>query len=532
MLEPVRLRAERLSDPEGREPRPARLSAEAATDVETVARGGATQIVGQISQRGFAFFFNSVAARTLDIAGFGLYRVVAQTLTFLGQLGLLGFNYAAMRFITRARATGDRGAVRGTARIALWSVAIASGTIVVLGFFGAEWLAGPFGKGRAQDERFAELIRIGILYVPFFAFMQVLRYCTQAYKTMVPSVIVGNIIQPTARFGIGAVLLLAGFGVSAAIATDAISMGIGAVAGVYYYRRVLTKEERAAKPKAKAGPIIRFALPQSGASLLGIQALGLGVILLGLRGTNTEAGLFAVALALQGPASVFLSGMVNIWAPVVSDLYDQGALARLDSLYKTITRWITTLALPISAAMIIEPDLFAYLFGGPKAVPAATVIAILAVGNIFYTCTGPTGYVLSMTGRPGVNFLNSLLGVALYAVLGWFVIPEHGAIGLAWVDAGVTGFVNLLRVAEAKILVGVQPFGRSFLKPIAGTIAGSLVALGCKGVFPDTLPAEIAGVTVGGAVYVLAMKLMGLDEEELYVWRRIKKRAFRRRSGE
>ena len=82
------------------------LSSAAAADVATVARGGAVQIIGQISQRGLAFLFSVVAARPgfLGTGGYGLYRFVTQVLTIAGIVGLGGFNYAAMRFISAARA--------------------------------------------------------------------------------------------------------------------------------------------------------------------------------------------------------------------------------------------------------------------------------------------------------------------------------------------------------------------------------------------------------------------------------------------
>ncbi|MDQ4027113.1 MAG: polysaccharide biosynthesis C-terminal domain-containing protein, partial [Actinomycetota bacterium] len=263
-------------------------------------------------------------------------------------------------------------------------------------------------------------------------------------------------------------------------------------------------------------------------SLLGIQSLGLGIIVVGLFRENREVGLFAVALALQGPGGVFLSGIVNIWAPVVSDLYGRGAVDRLESLYQTITRWIATFSFPVYAALIIEPDFFVRFFGN-AALEAASVAAILAVGNLFYSGTGPTGYVLSMTGRPGVNFANSISAVVLYVVLGSMVVPEHGAVGMAVVDSVVTALVNAARVLEAKILVGVQPFGKSFLKPVAATVIAAAVLLLWQLVPGDTVVLEIVGIVVAGVVYLVVLRALGLDPEERYVWDRIRARAARTR---
>lgn len=506
------------------------LSPEAAGDVRTVARGGAVQIIGQVSQRGLSFLFSAVAARILGPAGFGLYSQIARVLAIGGQLGLAGFNYAAMRFITRARTNKDYGGVKGAARIGLWGTTVASALVLMALVALAAPIAAAFSRGdeASNADEFATLIRIGAVYVPAFAYMQVLRYCTQAYKTMVPSVISGNIVQPAARFVLGVAFLLAGIEVAGAVATLSASMAVGAISALWYWRRMLSAQEREASPRASAAEMVRFALPQAGSSLLGIQSLGLGIIVLGILSDNRAVGLFAVALALQGPGGVFLSGLVNIWAPVVSDLYEKGEIARLDSLYKTITRWVVTFSFPVYGALIVEPELFVTIYGGSQVLDAAPLVAIVALGNLFYSGTGPTGYVLSMTGRPGVNFANSVVAVALYALGGVLFVPDHGLVAMAWVDAGVTALINSTRVIEAKLLVGVQPFGRSTLKPVGAALAGMVVLFLWKLLPLEGLGAQLTGVSLAGLVYALVLWIMGLDAEERFVWERIRSRAFKR----
>ena len=194
-----------------------------------------------------------------------------------------------------------------------------------------------------------------------------------------------------------------------------------------------------------------------------------------------------------------------------------------------INRWIATFSLPVFAALIIEPDLFVRLFAGSEGQGAESVVVLLAIGNIFYTGTGPTGYVLSMTGRPGVNFINSLVSVSLYIALGIWLVPEHGVVGMAVVDLIVTALVNGARVIEAKILVGVQPFGRTFYKPVVATLGGAAVLLLWQLVPGDSIPVEIAGIVVASFAYIVILARLGIDPEERHVFDRIKKRAIKRK---
>ena len=493
-------------------------------DVRTVAKGGAIQILGQVSQRGLSMVFNFVALAFVGTNRFGLYKQITQVLAIAGQLGLAGFNYATMRFITKARAEGKPAGVKGSARVGIVAVLIASGVVVAALLLFPEPIAAGFADSPADEPLFVRLFRIGAPYIPLFALLQVLRYCTQAYKTMTPSVIAGGIVQPVVRFVVGYFVLLAGFEVAGLVHTLNLSFLIAAAVAAWFFVRMLTEDERAAKPRAEVGPMIRFALPQGGASMLGIQSLGLGVLVVGWYASNIEVALFAIALSIQGPGALFLGGILNIWAPVVSDLHAKGEIERLERLYQVITRWIATFSFPVWAALIVMPYVPVDVLAGDRGDGASIVVAILAAGNFFYTGTGPTGYVLSMTGRPGVNLANSVVAVVLYVAFGAWIVPEHGAMGMAIVDAIVTSVINTARVVEAKILVGVQPFGRPILKPIGATDVGAMVLVLWRLIPGYTLWFEIAGMAVAGVVYVFVLRLFGMDAEERDLWERIRSR--------
>lgn len=527
-MDPTVDREERLGD-EG-------LSPELAGDVGVVARGGGLQIAGQFSQKGLSFLFTAFAAHLLALSCFGIYQVALRIFGFATQVVLAGFNYATMRFMAQGRAQGRPEQVRGAARLGVLCTAVLSLAVTAVLVVWAVPVARFFVNG-ADVTRVADVayyLRLGAAYIPLFSLMQIFRYVTQSYKTMLPSVVTGNIVQPGARFVFGVVLLAAGFGVAGATASLAASAAVGAAVGLWYYLRIFTPEERAARPRFSLAKMLSFSLPQAGSNLLQIQTLGLSILILGHFSTAVQAGLFGIALSLQAPGNIFLGGIVNIWAPVVSDLYDRGEIARLDALFKTVNRWVATFSFPVFAVLIAMPEPLAHIFAGSKGIAAASVIAVLAAGNAFYTGTGPTGYVLSMTGRPGINFINSAVAVLLYIVLGAWVAPTYGALGVAAVDAVVTALINMARVVEAKVLVGVQPFGRSFLKPLGASAAIAALLGVWRLVLGTALVPGLAGIVFAGIVYVALLAWLGIDAEERYVWQRIKQRVLRtggRRQG-
>lgn len=493
------------------------LSSAGAKDLRVVAKGGAIQIIGQFTQKAVTFLLVAIAVRMLGASDFGLYRQVFQVLLILTTIASGGFPPAAVRFIAQARATGNLGGVRGAAAVTLASTLVVSMIIVVGVLVWTDPLARAFVDSSEEMEYLSFLLRVGVAYVPLYAAMQVLRFCTQAYKTMGPGVLTGNVIQPLARFLFTVIALAAGFAVTGAVIALVLSAAAGALAGIFFFRRLLTNEERQARPAMAIKSILGFAFPQAGVALFSTQSLGLGVVLVGIYGSNSEVGLYSVAQALQLAGGLFLTSIVGIWAPVVVDIYERGDIPRLQSLYQTINRWVATFSVPVFTALILQPEFFTRLLGGRTALGAAALVPILAIGNIFFVVTGPSAQLLSMTGRPGVNLINSIASVGLYVGLGVLLVPRYGVVGMAVIDAFVTALINIVRVVEGKFLVGVQPFGRTFMKPVAAALgAAAFLALWRVFVGYSTI-AALSGLVVSGMLYLSILKVLGLDPEERHV---------------
>ncbi len=501
-----------------------------ASDIRVVAKGGGVQLLGQFLQKSITFVFVAVVVRILGAADYGLYRQVFEILTVATTLAAGGFPAAAVRFIAKARAAGDPAGSRGAARVVLAGAAVISSAVFLMVFVWAEWIAAIFADSDSATDYLAFLLRVGAAYIPLYGAMQVMRFSIQAYKAMTPSVMVGNVIQPLTRTGLSFLALFAGLAVAGAVFALALSAGFALIAGLLYYRRLLTEEERRAVPRAEVGPVLRFVLPQTGVSLFSTQKLGIGVLLVGAYGLDREVGLYGVAQSLQLAGGLFLGSIVGIWAPVVVDLYQRGDMVRLQSLYQTVNRWVATFSIPVFAALMIQPEFFARLIAGPAGTDAAVLVPILAAGNLFFVSTGPSSQLLSMTGRPGINLINSITSVGLYIGLGVWLVPDHGMLGMAVVDAVVTAVLNVARVIEGRVLIGVQPFGSTFYKPVLAAAAGSVILLTLRILFGTSVTVAISGLLAAGVVYVGVLKMVGLDPDERQVIEAIKRRilSFRR----
>lgn len=500
------------------------LSGAVAGDVGLIAKGGVLQMSGQAIHAILSFAFTATAVRILGTAGFGIYRQITQVLMIAAQVSHGGFNFAAMNFIARGRASGDPRAVKGAVRVALIGTGFSSAIVFISLLAGADLLARAFSSAGETRVQLASLFRLGSPYVVLAAYMSVLCYFTIGYKTVVPSVIAANFVQPLARFVLGVAALMAGFELVGATAAFSLAMGVGLLAALILYRKMLSPEERGATPHADVRGMVRFGTLQAGVHLLDLQTLGLGIILLGLTNTDSQVGLFAVALSLQGPGQLIHLSISNIWNPVISDLFGRGDHARLESLTRTVNRWIGTFSFPVFTLLMIKGDLFFALLTGQHEPTAGSVIALLALGSLAYTSTGAIAQVVSMTGRPGINFANSVLAALTYASLGIVFSREHGALGIAVVDAAVLTSVALARIIEVIVVTRVNPFGPTIFKPILATLAGALLLLVSDVVGPVGIAFELVAIVMAGLVYLAVLRKAGIDPEERFVIERIRRR--------
>ncbi|HYN37004.1 MAG TPA: oligosaccharide flippase family protein [Actinomycetota bacterium] len=505
------------------------LSPEAAADVRAIAGGGGLQIFGQLIPRGLSLLFTGVAVRILGAAGYGVYRQVSQILTVGGTVGAAGFEYAVVKEVAAARTTGEHGRVRGSIRTAVIGAGVVS-TLVMIGLLlWAPNLAGAFAERAPNAETLTFLLRIGAPFIPLFALSQVLRYATHPYRSMIPSVVVGHIVRPMSRFLIGVAALAAGFAVTGAVLSLVVSAAAGLVAAIWYVRRAPTDLEREAIPTSRIGSLVSFAFLQGTAALLSVQTLGLGIIILGLYRSNAEVGLFAVALSLLAPVNILFTGIAPIWAPVVTDLIEKKEIDRLEELFQTVNRWLSTFGFPVLAALIVQPDVFLKLLAGRSGGTVESVVIVLALGHFFYVGTGPTSFILSMSGYPGINLAYSLLSVLICIGLGVLVVPNHGMFGMAWVMAIVTLVGNLARLIHVKALIGIQPFGKTFFKPVFATLV-AVVPMVVATLF-ESLAADAVGLFTAAVLYLIVLRSLGIDPQERHVFDELKKRLPRRRSS-
>jgi O-antigen/teichoic acid export membrane protein len=176
-----------------------------------------------------------------------------------------------------------------------------------------------------------------------------------------------------------------------------------------------------------------------------------------------------------------------------------------------VTKWIVYLTTLGGAFLLIYRSEILRLFG-ETAPEAEMALAILAVGQFTAAGVGATGYLLSMSGYERVESVNTLTVVILNVVLNYVLIQQYGIVGAGAATAISLGLLNLVRLAEVRWFLGIQPYHRTYWR--GGIATGVGIGILLLGRYIPLFP--LAKAFVVGACGLLgflgSMYLLGADE--------------------
>jgi O-antigen/teichoic acid export membrane protein len=185
---------------------------------------------------------------------------------------------------------------------------------------------------------------------------------------------------------------------------------------------------------------------------------------------------YGLVVRLLTANAAILLAVVQILGPFATQLYERGDVAGIARVLKTSTRWVTTFSGPfLVLLLLLGTRVVTALHQRGGAARAA--IAILCAAFLVDAMTGPVAQVITMSGRPALNFANNAAGLVCNIALNLLLIPRFGITGAALSWAAVIFGINAARLIELRLLLGIGPFSTSLWKPAAGVGTATAIAV-------------------------------------------------------
>jgi len=251
-----------------------------------------------------------------------------------------------------------------------------------------------------------------------------------------------------------------------------------------------------------------------GASLLGSQLLWLvqsqaDIFIAGRVLSPHELGLYAEALFLtQIFVSKFIPPLNDVAFPAYARM--QRAPEKIRWSFCKAIRLLMLLSCPIYFGMAVTAEPLVETLFGPKWLPMAPFVAILALAMPFMTLQVMFAPVSNALGRPGITARISGVG-AILMPCAFLIGIRFGAIGLAWAWLAAFPILTLvtIRLAGAPMGLKAQDVLQATAPAILASAAMAVVVMLVESVLPPlAAPLRLAAlIGVGGAAFGMILLL-------------------------
>jgi O-antigen/teichoic acid export membrane protein len=481
-----------------------------------------------------------IMTRRLGDRSFGIVTLTTQFAFIAAAATRFGMDVADVRLVAILVGRGEAARSRTLVRRAGLIATAVSVPFAVLAFAIAPWLARTFsGSASVATPAF----RAAAVTVPFAALaftymgatrgLKIMRYTLYSQWTAQP---IGWIVFTLGFWAIWSAT--AGWASWAFAASWVLAFAIAVYGWVKEQRRFPHEVTGAGIPEEHAGALVRFGALRAPGTLFSQLIFWTDLFVLSLlmsdRGAAGEAqvGVYSAVLRAGQALFLFLTSVSLTFSPFVADLHHRGERARLEALYKQVTRWTLAATIPVLLVLAVMPGSVLRIFGGDF-VRGEAALRILIVGMIVPVMVGTVGFILIMAGRTGWDLVVYIGGFAIdVGVALALARPDVlGIRGAAIAQAATLTFSAIARLLLVRRFLDIWPFDASYVRLIVPTVVGGLVMAAVHAVLPEAkwLVNLLTSAAVGTGVYAVAVFAIGLAPGERVAASRLAARVLGRR---
>lgn len=183
---------------------------------------------------------------------------------------------------------------------------------------------------------------------------------------------------------------------------------------------------------------------------------------------KTVLGIISASLTLIDLISIITGVVTKLIQPVFAKLKRENNFDGLLEAYRLSTRLCCYFGIPFYTFLLLQGDRFLIWFGDSY-LAYPFIIVILAITNMISTLTGPTGTMLSMTGKEKIELFNGIINIGVFSI-GCFIFSYDPIYGFCLALLCSTVVVNVIKYCEVWVIYKRSPLNFK-------TIVGALIIL-------------------------------------------------------
>lgn len=462
------------------------------------------------------YLYTALLARWVGVEYLGIYSLANSIMLIAEVIAKMGLETGVMRFVSRRDPEKELDDVRKIIHSALkmsgiFSIVIAGVLILLSG-----WLVNNVLK---EVHLLQLVLIIFALTIPFNAFTLISAFATQGFKLLKYKIFTTQFINPTMLL-LTMILCYWFISSEAAIMYPMLLTGIlGSIVMFIILKRISKVQFKSIIASSFDKVLLSYSYPLMFVIILQTFMHWMDILMLGYFTDASTVGLYHPAARTAGLLQALLISFLSIYAPIFSQLHHEGKRTEMVRIYHLVSRWILTMAIPISLIFLIYPAKVMLIFG-PAYLPSRQVLIILTGATFLQAILGAASPALSMSGYTKLVLWNTVGAFLLNLILNIILIPKWGITGAAIATFVSLATVGLARVIEVRFLLNLSFLDRKIFKPVIAGIGTGVLLVVLKPVIMDyhTIFTLTISTLCSFSLFGLVLWLLKFEPEDRDFW--------------
>jgi O-antigen/teichoic acid export membrane protein len=415
------------------------------------------KIIGVI----FGLIMNLVIARLYGAELYGRFIYIYTFISFFPSLTSLGLRNGLIYFIPKYTTNDDTEKRNTLISNSFILTSLLSIIVITIIIFNSDFIS----SNLLNNSELSPLIK---LMAPLIILLTLNTISQGVFrgKMEIRDFIIGkDLLMPSIKLVVVTALYFLGLRIEGLI----VGYYIGFIVLIVYYliKIVLNNNLKFKEFKLKNKKLIystfRFSLPVFLSGFLGFFVSKTDTFMIGYLLGNSDVGVYNITLRVGTMSGFVLTAFNTTFAPVISNLYSNNQIERLESIYKVITKWIFSITL-IAFLLITIFSTEIMMFFGQEFKIGAYALIFIALGQIANVIVGPAGYINTMTGNPRYSLYNNFIVLFLNIAMNYMLIPLMGINGAAIATAVSVLIANFIRLFFVYSKLKIHPYSVDYFK--------------------------------------------------------------------
>jgi len=455
--------------------------------LKAVAKGAGIIFAGMVIGKMLAMVNTILLARVLGPSNYGLFYLGLTVVEILAIIGVFGLTSGVARFIPYYHAKNCDNEVKYTIRFSLKFSLVLSVILATALFLLSEQIAVHI----FNDRNLSAVLQLFSIALPFYTTNQILPSIFRGFGNAKYRVLTQDILLKLLIISAFIVFIYFGYLLNGALVSFALGTILTLIISLYVVHKKLFPflGSNMGKRNVSVGKeLLSFSLPLLIGGFSYILYTQTDRLLLGFFKTSEDIGIYTGGSQIAHLLTFVLPSLAFIFLPIMSELYSKNKIHDFAHLYKSITRWIFLITLPVFVFFLFYSKEIILLLFGLSYVSGATVLRILALAFFVSSSVGLTWDTLVAMGKTKVVMITQGTGAMTNVVLNVLLIPPFGIEGAAVGTACGIIIMNIMQLIVIFRSIKIVPYDRQYLKIFAISILIMLLIITAIELFIEQIP--------------------------------------------